>query len=127
MVFTPEEKAEFRARLLATLEPKPKPPAPNVEQRTQERVNPNNTPTPAVIDAASAHVDAATRRMRQEAKESAEAQDPRARYQRELDRFWQSQRDFEASLDEWDYSTGYREPRYHTTCHRGPGDPDWGL
>ena len=80
-----------------------------------------------MIDGASAHVDAATRRMRQEAKEITEAQDPRARYQRELDRFWQSQRDFEASLDEWDYSTGYRERRYRTTCHRGPGDPDWGL
>jgi hypothetical protein len=22
---------------------------------------------------------------------------------------------------------GFREPRYRTTCHRGRGDPDYGL
>jgi len=73
-----------------------------------------------------------TRRRRQEAKEMAEwsagYDDPRTRYQRELDRFMEANRVIEASLeDEYVYVGGFREPRYKTTCHRGKGDPDYGT
>jgi hypothetical protein len=92
-------------------------------------------PTEAVIQDATRGNQALAERMtaeswrrRQEAKEIAEWNDPRARHQRELDRWWQSKLDAEAALDDgYDYSTGFRERRYKTTCHRGPGDPDWGL
>jgi hypothetical protein len=65
------------------------------------------------------------RRSQQMAKEVAEwnAQ----RYQRELDRCWQARLDFEADDDDWVMIGGFREPRYRTTCHRGKGDPDYGL
>jgi len=67
------------------------------------------------------------RRQEQQAKEIAEHNDPRARYQAELDRWWQLQRDFADALDDQVYVGGFLEPRYRTTCHRGKGDPDWGL
>jgi hypothetical protein len=67
------------------------------------------------------------RRRRQEAKELAEFNDPRHAYQRELDRFWTANRAIEASLDEYVEIAGFREPRYRTTCHRGKGDPDYGV
>jgi hypothetical protein len=59
---------------------------------------------------------------------AAEGQDPRIAYQRELDRFMEAKRIIETSLeDEQVYIGGFLEPRYRTTCHRGKGDPDWGL
>jgi hypothetical protein len=66
------------------------------------------------------------RLSRQMAKEIAEwnAQDA---YERELNRQWQAKLDFEADDDEWVMIGGFREPRYRTTCHRGRGDPDYGL
>jgi hypothetical protein len=72
------------------------------------------------------------RRRKQEVKEMAqwvaEGQDPRARYQRELDRFTEASRAIEAALeDDHVYVGGFWEPRYRTTCHKGKGDPDWGL
>jgi hypothetical protein len=67
------------------------------------------------------------RRSQQMAKEIAEANDPRARYQRELNRQWQARLDLEADDDEYVMIGGFREPRYRTTCHRGRGDPDYGL
>ena len=66
----------------------------------------------------------AARRRRQEAKELAEFNDPRARYQRELDRFVEASRVIESECVE---IGGFREPRYRTTCHRGKGDPDYGV
>jgi hypothetical protein len=72
------------------------------------------------------------RRRRQEAKEAAEwsagYNDPRIRYQRELDRFMEAKRTIETAVeDEMVEIGGFREPRYRATCHRGRGDPDWGL
>jgi len=67
------------------------------------------------------------RRSQQMAKEIAEwqAQD---RYERELNRWWQAKLEIEAALEpDYVYVGGFLEPRYRTTCHRGPGDPDWGL
>jgi hypothetical protein len=108
--------------------PKPKPQPPTPQQQAAERFNPNNTPTEAVIQHATAGNDALARRMEAERREMAEWNDPRVRYQRELDRWWQSKLDAEAALDDgFDYSTGYKERRYKTTCHRGKGDPDYGL
>jgi hypothetical protein len=66
------------------------------------------------------------RRSQQMAKEIAEwnAQDA---YERELNRQWQAKLDFEADDDEWIEIAGFRERRYRTSCHRGRGDPDYGL
>jgi hypothetical protein len=63
------------------------------------------------------------RRLQQEYDEF--HNDPQARAQAELDRWWQSQRD--DAIDRYTYWGGYKEPRFKTTCHRGPGDPDFGL
>ena len=64
------------------------------------------------------------RRSRQMAKEIAEWNDPRARYQRELDRFMEASRVIE---DDYVEIAGFRERRYKTSCHRGKGDPDYGV
>jgi hypothetical protein len=101
-------------------------PTPNV--KAQERFNEDRKPTEAVINEATAHNDAFARRMQRERQELAQAAEVRARYQRELDRWWQSKLDAEAALDDGYVNIGgFREPRYKTTCHKGRGDPDWGL
>jgi hypothetical protein len=53
--------------------------------------------------------------------------DARAKQQAVLDRWWQTKLDLESLDDGFDYSTGFREPRYRETLHRGKFDPDWGL
>ena len=121
------------ARLLAGRLDKPPQPAPPpkpkpAQVRAEERFAETRKATQNIINDAAAHNDALTRRMQQERREMVQAEDVRTRYQHELDRWWQSKLDAEASLDDgFDYSTGFRERRYKTTCHRGPGDPDWGL
>ena len=72
------------------------------------------------------------RRRRQEAKEAAEwsagYDDPRTRYQRELDRFWEAHRRIEEAVeDEMVEIGGFLERRYKSSCHRGKGDPDYGT
>jgi hypothetical protein len=123
------------ARLLAGRLDKPPQPAPppKPEAKAQERwAQPK--PCEAIAAQAAASTEALAevvtqedRSSRQMAKEIAEwnAQD---RYQRELNRWWQAKKDIEAALEP-DYVEvcGFLEPRYRTTCHRGPGDPDWGL
>jgi len=48
--------------------------------------------------------------------------------QRELDFHWQAKLDAERSFDDgYDYSTGFRELRRRTSCHRSKSDPDFGL
>jgi hypothetical protein len=67
------------------------------------------------------------RRGQQMAKEIAEwnAQD---RYERELNRWWQAKLEIEAAIEpDYVYVGGFLEPRYRTSCHRGRGDPDYGL
>jgi hypothetical protein len=129
-------KDEMRERLRNAPWPtKPKPPT--VEEKAAEHWADNKTPTEAVYAAAADHTERAhrrykaetmeDRRARQMAKEIAEANNPQVRAQAELDRWFQAKLDFEASLSEWDYSTGFRERRYKTGGHRGPGDSDWGL
>jgi hypothetical protein len=61
------------------------------------------------------------------AKEIAEWQAQNA-YVRELNRWWQAKQEIEAAIEP-DYVMvgGFLEPRYKTTCHKGKGDPDWGL
>jgi hypothetical protein len=62
-------------------------------------------------------------KMRQEALEF--ENDGRMRAQKVIDEYWERVMAEKAAEDEWDYSTGYRERRRQTTCHRGKGDPDW--
>ena len=50
------------------------------------------------------------------------------RYQRELNRWWQAKLEIEAAIEpDYVYVGGFLEPRCRTSCHRGPGDPDYGL
>jgi hypothetical protein len=100
--------------------------------KAQERFNEANKPTVAVIDEATRSNDAFARRIQREREEmtqwAAEGQDPRVRHQREIDRWWQSKLDAEAALDDGYVEVcGYRERRRKMTCHRGPGDPDYGM
>ena len=135
MGLTDAERAEIR-RVLREARPKPRPPlqpVPPATVKLQQRGA--NRPDEAIMQdaakTAKAQVEMAQRwrdrRQEQLAKELAEQNDPRARYQAELDRWWQLQRDFADALDDHVMVGGFREPRYKATCHRGPGDPDWGL
>jgi hypothetical protein len=100
--------------------PAPPPPKP-AEVRAEERWREDNKPTKAVISDATAHTDALARRLRQE-REEAEAEIVRARYQRELDLWWQSVRNV---VDDGNVQIGgFRELR-RPSCHCGPGDSDW--
>ena len=126
-MFTKEEKDRMRQELLASFRPQPPPPKPTSAEKAQERFVETKQPTVAVIDAATRGNDALARRMEAERKELAQ-ENLRARYQRELDRWWQSKLDAEAVLDDdYVYVGGFRERRYKTTCHRGKGDPDYGM
>ena len=126
------------ARLLAgrlDKPPAPRPP-PKPAVQAQERWT---QPKPREAVAAQAAVSAEAlakvvqedtqeaRRRRQEAKELTEFNDPRHAYQRQLDRFWQATRVIGDALDDYVEVCGFREPRYRTSCHKGRGDPDWGL
>ena len=132
-MFTKEERDRMRQELLASFRPQPPPPKPTPEAKWQERCNAPK-PREAIAQQAATSAEAfakvvvedtqEARRRRQEAKELAEWNDPRHAYQRELDRFMGANRVIE---DAFDYSTGFKERRYKTSCHRGPGDPDYGL
>jgi hypothetical protein len=122
------------ARLLAgrlDKPPAPKPP-PKPGVKAQEVWDKDRRQTIAKTAATSAEAFAKVvqedtyeaRRRRQEARELAEWNDPRAHYQRELDRFMEAGRVIES---EYVMIGGFREPRYKTTCHRGKGDPDYGT
>ena len=134
MGLTDAERQEIR-RLLAEARPKRRPPlqpVPPANVKAHERFDEAKKPTEAVIQEATRGNDAFARRIAKEREEmtqwAAEGQDPRARYQRELDRWWQSKLDAEAALDDDHvYVGGFRERRYKTTCHKGKGDPDYGM
>jgi hypothetical protein len=115
---------EILADLHAARIDKPKP-KPTVEQRTEERFNPNNKPTEAVIDAASTHNEALQERLRKE-RELALAEHSRQQRQAQLDRWWQSALDAKAEAEAYVMVGGFRERR-RPSCHRGPNDSDWGL
>src|SRR6516165_519084 len=132
-MFTKEEKDRMRQELLESFRPQPPPPKPTPTAKWQERCAAPKPPE-AIAQQAAVSAEALAkvvqgdtyeaRRRKQEAKELAEWNDPRARYQRELDRFMEASRVIE---DEYVMIGGFREPRFRTTCHRGRGDPDWGL
>ena|SRR6516162_9758499 len=131
-MFTKEERDRMRQELLESFRPQPPPPKPTPSAISEERWA--DPPHEAVAQQAAASAEAfakvvqkdtyEARRRRQEAKELAEFSDPRAAYQRELDRFMEASRVIQT---EYVMIGGFREPRYRTTCHRGKGDPDWGL
>jgi hypothetical protein len=131
-MFTKEERDRMRQELLASFRPQPPPPKPTPSAISEERWA--NPPHEAVAAQAAASAEALAkvvvedtqeaRRRKQEAKELAEFNDPRARYQRDLDRFMEASRVIET---EYVMIGGFREPRYRTTCHRGKGDPDYGV
>src|SRR5262249_61674499 len=106
-MYNKEERDGMRQELLRSFRPQPPPPKPTPTQQLEERGA--NRPDEAIIQdaakSAEAQVEMAQRwrrdrRREQEAKEIAEHNDPRARYQRELDRWWQLQRDFADALDD---------------------------
>jgi hypothetical protein len=108
-MLTPQEKQEMRARLLATLRPKPKP-QPTARQLAEKRFNEANKPTAAIIQDNTAANEAMRRRIEYEQVEARNL-----RYQAIIDEVWKRNRDYQAALNS-----------YAGTCHRGPGDPDWG-
>jgi hypothetical protein len=83
--------------------PAPKPAAQRAEERWTQK------PTEVVIRDEAAHNEAVIKRLR------AEREAKRAWYQTLIDRVWQNQLDYQASLVE------LGRPSFH----RGPGDPDW--
>jgi hypothetical protein len=129
-MFTKEEKDRMRQELLASFRPKPPPPKPTAEAKKQERWTEKDDVTvqQLVVSTEAGAKMAQKWRQEQQARELAELNSPRARYQAELDRWWQAKLDLETALDDGYVNVGgFREPRYKTTCHRGPGDSDWGL
>jgi hypothetical protein len=124
-MFTKEEKDRMRQELLASFRPQSPPPKPTPAMKAEERWA--TKPTEVVIQDATRGNDALARRMEVERRELAQ-ENLRARYQRQLDRWWQSKLDAEAALDDgYVEIAGFRERRYKTTCHRGKGDPDYGF
>jgi hypothetical protein len=135
-MFTKEQRDAMFQELMESFRPQPPPTKPTPAVRALERWA--NQPREAVAQQAAASAEAfakivqedtyEARRSRQIAKELAEwnaqGQDPRTAYQRELDRFMEASRVIE---DQYVDIGGLREPRYRTSCQRGPGDPDWGL
>jgi hypothetical protein len=134
--------ARLQAARLDRPRPQAPPPKPKSAQVKADERFAQPKPREAVAQQAAASAEAfakvvqedtsEARRRRQEQKEMAqwiaEGQDPRVRYQRELDKFTEASRAIEAALDDgYVYVGGFREPRYKTTCHKGKGDPDWGL
>jgi hypothetical protein len=66
------------------------------------------------------------RRLEQERVEF--ERDHIARAQAEIDFWWQTKIDLEGPLDDgYVEIAGFREPRRRTTCHKGRGDPDYGM
>jgi hypothetical protein len=133
-MFTKEQRERMRQELLASFRPQPPPPKPTRSAQLEERGA--NRPDEAIMQdaakSAEAQVEMARRwrrdrRQEQLAKELAELNHPRVRYQAELDRWWQLQRDFADALDDGYVNVGGFRERRRPTCHRGPGDPDWGL
>ena len=140
-MFTKEEKDRMRQELLASFRPQSPPAKPTPEAKWQDRCAAPK-PSEAVAQQAAASAEAfaqvvqedsyEARRRRQEAKEAAEwsagYDDPRTRYQRELDRFWEAHRRIEEAVeDEMVEIGGFLERRYKSSCHRGKGDPDYGT
>jgi hypothetical protein len=142
MGLTDAERAEIR-RVLREARPKPRPPlqpVPPAPVKAQQIWDKNRRQTIAQNAATSAEAFAKVveedsyeaRRRKAITKEMAQwvrdSQDPRVRYQRELNRFMEAKRTIEDAVeDEYVYVGGFRERRYKTTCHRGKGDPDYGL
>jgi hypothetical protein len=51
-----------------------------------------------------------------------------AQAQAQLDFWWQTKIDLEGPLDDgYVEIAGFRERRRRPSCHRGPGDPDYGM
>ena len=120
-----EEQIIARLQAVRLDRPRQPPPPKLAAVKAEERFAEANQPTVAVIDAATAGNDALARRMEAERKELAQ-ENLRARYQQELDRWWQSKLDAEAALDDGYVNVGGFRERRRPTGHRGPGDPDWG-
>ena len=128
-MFTKEQRDRMRQELLASFRPQPPPPKPTPSAQLEERWQEKDDVTiqQLVVSTEAGAKMAQKWRQEQQAKELAEWNDPRARYQAQLDRWWQAKLDIEAALDDQVYVGGFLEPRYKTTCHRGKGDPDWGI
>jgi hypothetical protein len=58
-------------------------------------------------------------------KEIAEFDTPRARYQAQIDRWWQAKLDAAADDDRWRMVGGFLEPRHQTTMSKGRWDDDY--
>jgi hypothetical protein len=104
-------KAEILQMLLA---PRPKPAPKPAAVKAEERWS-RPKPIEAVIRDEAAHNEALVERLRAERRAAQEAEFLRSSYQGLVDRVWQNQLDYQASLAD------LAGPSFH----RGPGDPDW--
>ena len=67
------------------------------------------------------------RRNKQLRKEIEEADSERVRRQKLLDYLWEQKLLSGAPFDDgYDYSTGFKEPKYRPSCHVGKHDSDFG-
>src|SRR6516162_525074 len=111
-----EEQIIARLQAVRLDRPRQPPPPKLAAVKAEERFAEANQPTVAVIDASTAGNDALARRMEAERKELAQ-ENLRARYQQELDRWWQSKLDAEAALDDGYVNVGGFRERRRPTCH----------
>jgi hypothetical protein len=137
--WTKEEYDRLYKEVAEALKPDPPKPKPTSAQKAQDRWS--SPPDEVILQQAAKSAEAQLqmaerwrdrrqeRMLKEMADWQAEAQDPRIKHQRELDAWWQRQRDLKAALydDEYVEIAGFRERRYRTTAHRGKGDPDYGL
>jgi hypothetical protein len=131
-------REDIRREVAEAFKPDPPKPKPTSEQKAEERWA--NPPDEAVLQNAAKSAEAQLamaerwrdRRSERIAKEYTEYQveqaDPRVRYQRELDAWWEQQRRLADALDDGYIEIGgFRERRRGAMYHRGKGDPDYGL
>ena len=132
------DEEELWQACLDIFKPTPKPPPKPATQKAAESWA--NPPDEAIIQNAAKSAEAQLamaerwrdRRQERLAKEYAEYQaeqaDPRTKYQRELDAWWEQQRSLADALDDGYVEIGgFRERRRGAMYHRGKGDPDYGL
>jgi hypothetical protein len=76
-------------------------PKPSAAEKSKERWNEDTQPSEVIYSHAAKSVDAAARRRAREREEIEQTNTPQARYQAELDRWWQSMRNAQQDERPW--------------------------
>ncbi len=136
--WTQEEYDEMYRKVDEAFEAAKPKPKPTPTEKAQDRWA--TPPDEAILQQAAKSAEAQLemverwrdRRQERLAKEYAEwneqNNDPRVKYQRELDAWWQRQRDLADALDDGYVEIGgFRERRKGAQFHKAKGDADYGL